>query len=224
MLEDQERRLRRANHTKAEPCTQLEGKAVPHVLKERHAPAGSQTKPAHPAQCRKKPTQHYARLRRTICPHETSGPEGPPLGPKDHSPRSGPKTRQGLHHKLCLVVLLHIQDFTENRILHIVKDFVGTQDSPALKDHVLRPTGGFMFCGVLRNTNIPDIKNSLGGWVNQAYSRLSTTHGHITDCKLDSVVYAGVCVLVNVDLSCLGRTIYARQFLGAKPPIQFRHR
>ncbi len=33
-----------------------------------------------------------------------------------------------------------------------------------------------------------------GGWVNQAYSRLSTTHGHITDCKLDSVVYAGVCV------------------------------
>ncbi len=23
-----------------------------------------------------------------------------------------------------------------------------------------------------------------GGWVNQAYSRLSTTHGHITDCKL----------------------------------------
>ncbi len=28
----------------------------------------------------------------------------------------------------------------------------------------------------------------------------------------------------NVDLSCLGRTIYARQFLGAKPPIQVRHR
>ncbi len=28
----------------------------------------------------------------------------------------------------------------------------------------------------------------------QAYSRLSTTHGHITDCKLDSVVYAGVCM------------------------------
>ncbi len=31
-------------------------------------------------------------------------------------------------------------------------------------------------------------------YVNQAYSRLSTTHGHITDCKVDSVVYAGVCV------------------------------
>ncbi len=30
--------------------------------------------------------------------------------------------------------------------------------------------------------------------MNQAYSRLSTTHGHITSCKLDSVVYAGVCV------------------------------
>ena len=29
-----------------------------------------------------------------------------------------------------------------------------------------------------------------GGGVNQAYSQLSTTHGHITDCKLDSVVYA----------------------------------
>ncbi len=26
--------------------------------------------------------------------------------------------------------------------------------------------------------------------MNLAYSRLSTTHGHITDCKLDSVVYA----------------------------------
>ncbi len=29
----------------------------------------------------------------------------------------------------------------------------------------------------------------------KAYSRLSATHGHITDCKLDSVVYAGVCVM-----------------------------
>ncbi len=64
------------------------------------------------------------------------------------------------------------------------------------------------------------------GWMNQAYSRLSTTHGHITDCKLDSVVYADLCKYgdFNVDLSCLGRTIYARQFLGAKPPIPFRHR
>ncbi len=30
--------------------------------------------------------------------------------------------------------------------------------------------------------------------VNQAYNRLSKTHGHIINCKLDSVVYAGVCV------------------------------
>ncbi len=40
---------------------------------------------------------------------------------------------------------------------------------------------------------------------NQAYSRLSTTHGHITDCKFDSVVYAW---WFSVDLSCLGQTIY----------------
>ncbi len=52
-----------------------------------------------------------------------------------------------------------------------------------------------------------------GGWVNQAYSQLSTTRGHITDCKLDSVVYAW---WFNVDLSCLGQTIYTRQcFWGA---------
>ncbi len=33
--------------------------------------------------------------------------------------------------------------------------------------------------------------------VNQAYSRLSTTHGHIIDCKLDSVVYVGVFVVIK---------------------------
>ncbi len=37
--------------------------------------------------------------------------------------------------------------------------------------------------------------------MNQAYSRLSTTHGHITDCKLDSVVYAGVSVVILPRLS-----------------------
>ncbi len=36
----------------------------------------------------------------------------------------------------------------------------------------------------------------MDGWMNQAYSRLSTTHGHITDCKLDSVVYAGGGVVI----------------------------
>ncbi len=69
------------------------------------------------------------------------------------------------------------------------------------------------------------VNSTWDGWMNQAYSRLSTTHGHITDCKMDSVVYAGVSVVIfNVGPSCLGRTNYARQFLGAKPPIQFRHR
>ncbi len=63
-----------------------------------------------------------------------------------------------------------------------------------------------------------------GGWVNKAYSQLSAPHGHITDCQLDSVVYARVCVCVNVDLFCFGKTIYAPQFLGAKPLIQIRHR
>ena len=57
-----------------------------------------------------------------------------------------------------------------------------------------------------------------GGWVNQAYGRLSTTHGHFTDSKLDSVVYAGLCVVILM-WTCLVRAIYARQFLGAKPPI-----
>ncbi len=31
---------------------------------------------------------------------------------------------------------------------------------------------------------------------NPTCSRLSTTHGHITDCKLDSVVHAGVCLVI----------------------------
>ncbi len=33
------------------------------------------------------------------------------------------------------------------------------------------------------------MSNKEGGG-DQAYSRLSTTHGHINDCRLDSVVYA----------------------------------
>ncbi len=40
---------------------------------------------------------------------------------------------------------------------------------------------------------------AIGGGRDQAYSRLSTTHGHIADCKLDSVdsvVYAGVGVVI----------------------------
>ncbi len=41
----------------------------------------------------------------------------------------------------------------------------------------------------------------MGGGVNQVYSRLSTTHGHITDCKFDSVVYAGVVAYWSVTTS-----------------------
>ncbi len=35
------------------------------------------------------------------------------------------------------------------------------------------------------------------GWMNQAYSRLSTTHGHITDCKLWVCMYWTHLVLVR---------------------------
>ncbi len=45
-----------------------------------------------------------------------------------------------------------------------------------------------------KTLSTPFKRFSRSGEVNQAYSRLSTNHGHITDCKLDSVVYAGVCV------------------------------
>ena len=31
------------------------------------------------------------------------------------------------------------------------------------------------------------------GWMNQAYSRLSTTHGHITDCKLLVCMSKSIC-------------------------------
>ncbi len=34
------------------------------------------------------------------------------------------------------------------------------------------------------------------GGLNQAYSRLSTTHGHISDCKLDSVM----CKVMGYDI------------------------
>ncbi len=36
----------------------------------------------------------------------------------------------------------------------------------------------------------------MDGWMNQAYSRLSTTHGHITDCKLLVCMYWTRLVLV----------------------------
>ncbi len=39
------------------------------------------------------------------------------------------------------------------------------------------------------------------GWMNQAYSRLSTTHGHITDCKLLVCMYWTRLVLVRPAVS-----------------------
>ncbi len=47
-------------------------------------------------------------------------------------------------------------------------------------------------CASTTASNV-NISCAYGG---QAYSRRSITHGHITDCKLDSVVYAGVDVMV----------------------------
>ncbi len=41
-----------------------------------------------------------------------------------------------------------------------------------------------------------EIYKIINGGGDQAYSRLSATHSYITDCKLDSVVYAGVCVVI----------------------------
>ncbi len=37
----------------------------------------------------------------------------------------------------------------------------------------------------------------MDGWMNQAYSWLSTTHGHITDCKLLVCMYWARLVLVR---------------------------
>ncbi len=41
----------------------------------------------------------------------------------------------------------------------------------------------------------------MDGWMNQAYSRLSTTHGHITDCKLVVCMYWTRLVLVRPAVS-----------------------
>ena len=48
--------------------------------------------------------------------------------------------------------------------------------------------------------------------MNQAYSRLSATHGHITDCQLDSVVYVGVSVVIF------------QLRVGKKPDVMSPHR
>ncbi len=58
------------------------------------------------------------------------------------------------------------------------------------------PLGPLLAC--LSTATAHNISSDVGleGGGDQAYSRLSTTHGHITDCKLDSVVYAGVGVVI----------------------------
>ncbi len=40
------------------------------------------------------------------------------------------------------------------------------------------------YCKLSPSLGTTVLVKSVGGWMNQAYSRLSTTHGHITDCKL----------------------------------------
>ncbi len=67
--------------------------------------------------------------------------------------------------------------------------------------------------------------NGVGWGVNQVYSWISTTHGHITDCKLDSVVYAGLQVhACELMWTCL---VWAEQSTPDSfgvPRHQFRHR
>ncbi len=69
------------------------------------------------------------------------------------------------------------------------------------------------------------VERRLGGikWafdLSRSYHRLQVRFGGVCRCMQ---VYAGVGG-VNLDLSCLGRMIYARQFLSAKLPTQFLHR
>ncbi len=50
--------------------------------------------------------------------------------------------------------------------------------------------------GMIGSYSAMSAEHSIDGWMNQAYSRLSTTHGHITDCKL-VCVYLTRLVLVR---------------------------
>ncbi len=46
--------------------------------------------------------------------------------------------------------------------------------------------------------NVWCLLTCVDGWMNQAYSRLSTTHGHITDCKLLVCMY-----WTRLELTCV---------------------
>ncbi len=54
--------------------------------------------------------------------------------------------------------------------------------------------------------------------LSRSYHRLQGGFGGVCRCMRVQVGWD------NLNLFCLGRTTYARQFLGAKPPTQFRHR
>ncbi len=95
-----------------------------------------------------------------------------------------------------------------------------THTSDAFKQYVFRPHFEAAICAIWRSALQPDRpaisplqygwmerstasmlqpislpSSVVGGSVNQAYSRFSTTHGHIANCKLGSVAYAGLCVV-----------------------------
>ncbi len=48
-----------------------------------------------------------------------------------------------------------------------------------------------------KGTHPTNTMHTLDGWMNQVYSRLSTTHGHITDCKMLVCMYWTRIVLVR---------------------------
>ncbi len=69
---------------------------------------------------------------------------------------------------------------------------------------------------MLVNILLGSLKFAVGGRGDQAYSRLSTTHGHITDCKLDSAVFAGVCVWVTCGPVLFGPNDVRPTFFGCQ--------
>ena len=52
--------------------------------------------------------------------------------------------------------------------------------------------------------------------LSRPYHQLKVGFGSVCGCRCGDLIW--------ISFVCLGRTIYARQFLGAKPPTQFRNR
>ena len=65
-----------------------------------------------------------------------------------------------------------------------------TKSLSLIKDGIHSPC---TILGLMSDQGCYKFVPSLGGGGGQAYSRLSTTHCHISDNKLDSVVHVGVC-------------------------------